>query len=374
MPADPCPLRPLPDSLAPLATLLDAEIRPPDFVIRPFFPRGEVTEIVGAHGVFKSTLALDACLSVATGRPWGGVPVEKGRSAFITLEDSMFTLARRVKAWLDGVHQHAEILMGGMEEAAAEREARENFSFLTREDAQGVVLTRTDGNGLTRALPEVADRVAALVQGASLVVIETVSRIHDGPETNEGYRALVVSLEHISLATGAAVVIVRHASKKAAREAIIDSYAGRGGAALSDAVRSSLVVTRAAGLVTLTAAKTTHAEEGQVITWRPVIVPHLQCPRLEPMTGAESALADVDLLCAWMETCERGIVRSSFKKGGLPPGLTRERTERALDASVAAGRVVEIEEPRGRNKQKTTVYYLGHRLDDVTLAKHRRAA
>jgi hypothetical protein len=364
--------RPLPVSLTPLATLLDAEIRPPDFVIRPFFPRGELTEIVGAHGVFKSTLALDACLSVATGRPWSVVPVEKGRAVFITLEDSAFTLARRVKAWLDGVHERAEFGKGASEEAAVEREARENFSLLTREDAQGIVLTRTDANGWTTALPDVADRVAALVQGASLVVLETVSRIHDGPETNEGYRALVASLERIALATGAAIVVVRHASKKAAREAIIDSYAGRGGAALSDAVRSSLVVTRAAGLVTLTAAKTTHAQEGQVIKWRPEIVPHLQCPRLEPLTAAESARADSDLLCAWMATCERGIVRSSFKKGGLPAGLTRERAERALDASVATGRVVAIEERRGNNK--ATVYYLATRLDPVTIAKARRAA
>ncbi len=69
----------------------------------PYFPRGEITELVGAHGIFKSTVAIGACLSVATGRTWGGAPVEQGPAVFITMEDGERTLAMRVQAWLDGV-------------------------------------------------------------------------------------------------------------------------------------------------------------------------------------------------------------------------------------------------------------------------------
>src|SRR5690349_13668050 len=113
MPAVPSLPSVLPPSLHAAGVLLDGEILPPQFIVKPFFPCGELVEIVGAHGAFKSTIALDACLAIATGRPWGGHATMRGRSVFITLEDSADTLARRVKAWLEGVHQSADLGKGG---------------------------------------------------------------------------------------------------------------------------------------------------------------------------------------------------------------------------------------------------------------------
>jgi hypothetical protein len=267
------------------------------------------------------------------------------------------------------------------EEAAAERAARENFAYLTREDAQGVVLTATAGDA-TRPLFESADAVAALAAGRSLVVLETVSRIHEGPETNEGFRALVASLERIALGTGAAVVIVRHTSKREAKNLMeggaATSYAGRGGSALSDAVRSSLVVTRSPGLgpVTLTAAKTTHAKEGDTVSWFPVVVPALECVRLAPRTPESQAMDDAEILRAWLATRGEGITRSTFNHETPPVGLTRDRAKAALNFLATAGRVVPVPEKRGRNNRLTDVYYLPHQLDGATLRKatQRRAA
>ncbi len=61
----------LPEALLPAARLLDSEFPPVEYAVEPYFPRAEVTELVGAHGIFKSTAALGACLSVACGRGWG---------------------------------------------------------------------------------------------------------------------------------------------------------------------------------------------------------------------------------------------------------------------------------------------------------------
>jgi hypothetical protein len=227
----------------------------------------------------------------------------------------------------------------------------------------------------------VADHLAALAQGAALVVLETVSRLHDGPETNEGFRALIASLERIALATRAAIAVVRHTSKKAGRDlasgAAIDSHVGRGGSAFSDAVRSCLVVTRAPGLgpVKLTAAKTTHAQEGQTISWQPVVVQALDCVRLDPMTRKTAAMADVDRLCGWLAMRERGCTMSTFNKETPPGGLTRDSAKEALEAAVTIGRVIPIEEKRGNNI--ATVYYLVSKLDPATLRaalKKRRTA
>jgi hypothetical protein len=353
----------LPARLLGAGVLLDGDIKPPEFIVKPFLPRAELIEIVGAHGAFKSTIALDACLSIATGRPWGGHATAKGRTVFITLEDSADTLARRMKAWLDGVHRNADIGRAVSDEAAAERDLRENFSFLARDSAQGLVLTRT-AEGATTARLDVANHIARLAEGASLVVLETASRLHDGPETNDAFAAFIRALERIPQ-TGAAVVIVRHMSKKAAREMksadTIDSYAGRGGSALSDAIRGCLVVIRhddggqLAG-VTLTAMKTTHGQEGQTISWLPVVVPSVEAVRLDVRTPEAQAFSDGELLFSHIATCEGGVTRKLLHNNP-PAALGRDRAKQALDFLCSQGRLHEREERRGRNKQRTPVFY-----------------
>jgi len=241
-----------------------------------------------------------------------------------------------VKAWLDGIYEYADI-------DAAHADLRANFSFLARDRAQGLVLTRTV-EGATTALLEVADHLAQLTEGATLVVLETASRLHDGPETNDAFAAFIRSLERIAQ-TGAAVALVRHMSKRAAREMkssdTIDSYAGRGGSALSDAVRSCLVVTRdddggqLAG-VTLAAAKTTHAQPGQAISWLPVVVPGVEAVRLDVRTPEAQAFSDADLLFSHIATCEGGVTRKSLHNNP-PAALGRDRSKRRWTTSARRG-------------------------------------
>ena len=64
----------------------------------------------------------------------------------------------------------------------------------------GLVLTATDRTTTIRE--DVVERVAELVQGAALVVLETTARLHDGPEQNEGLSVFARALEDI--ATGCA--------------------------------------------------------------------------------------------------------------------------------------------------------------------------
>jgi hypothetical protein len=140
----------------------------------------------------------------------------------------------------------------------------------------------------------------------------------------------------------------------------LDSYAGRGGGALSDAARSVLVVTRQRGgtldTVTLTAAKTTHAQPGARITWDPVVVPALESVRLEHRTPDSEALSDAEQLWSHLCTVEGGITRSAVHHDS-PAGLGRERAKQALEYLVAHGRLAEREEVRGKNRQRVTVYY-----------------
>jgi hypothetical protein len=347
----------LPPDLLPASRLLDTEFPPLSFAIVPYFPKAEVTELVGAHGIFKSTAAIGACLSVATGRPWGGALVAPGRAVFITMEDGERTLACRVRAWLDGVP-------AGQERSDAEYELRERFAYLSREQAQHLALTQTDRNTTTMRAP-VLEHLANLLADAELVVLETASRLHDGPEMNEALAVFARAIERVAMDTGAAVAIVRHVSKQAARDQVVDSYAGRGGGALSDAARSVLVMTRdrkqdgdeeadPLAPVRLTHAKSTHAPNGPRIVWTPVVNDH--GVYLRPLSHDEELKGDARRLLAHVAAFgAEGVTRSDLHKNP-PPGLSRTGAKAVLDHLEEAGRITCSQEVRGRNKQLATVY------------------
>jgi hypothetical protein len=336
----------VPDSLDSGGLLLTMQVHAPEFVIEPFLPRGEVTEIVGQHATFKSTIALDACLAVATGRPWGGFPTAQGRAVFITLEDSAETLARRTRAWTRG--------LDGWERECAEIAIEGHLQYLARDRAQGLVLTETSASGVTTLRAGIPERVARLAAGASLIVLETVSRLHDGPETNEGFRALVRALETIAIGTRAAVVVVHHTAKpKAPRGGDAgaprhgSSYDGRGGGVLADAARSILKVTRNTERVTLTMAKSTHAgQEGLGIAWTPEKFEPLRCVRLKPagasrVRAKDDAATDAVQLVAHLESGAfrgTGVVVADFNDArARPAGMSRQRARRAFEFARDSG-------------------------------------
>ena len=352
----------LPTALLSASRLLDTEFLPISFAIPPYFPREELTELSGAHGIFKSTAALDACLSVATDRTWGGMPVMKGRAVFITMEDGERTLHYRLRAWLEGVSP-------GEERSDAEADLRENFVYLPREDARGLALTTTDRTG-TAERTSVVVRLVELIADAVLVVLETTARLHEGPEMNEAFAVFAQAVERIAIESGAAVCIVRHVGKEAARQSVVDSYAGRGGGALSDAARSVLVMTRdrkededgeedPLAPVRLTHAKSTHAPKGSRIVWKPVKCENGVFLRVVPKV--EETRDEAALLLAHIQALgDAGVTRSDLHKKP-PAGLARGATTRAMEALTRAGEVEQREERRGRTNQNATVYRAARR-------------
>lgn len=343
----------LPARLLPASRLLDTKYPPVTFAVEPYFPMAEVTELVGAHGIFKSTAALAACCAVATGRRWGGAPTTKGRAVFVTMEDGERTIAHRVRAWLEGVP-------AGQERADAEADLRANLSFLAREHARELALTATDRTSTVQR-DSVVRHLSGLVKGAVLVVLETASRLHDGPEMNEALAVFAQAVERIAISTGAAVAIVRHVSKQGAREGTTDSYSGRGGGSFSDAARSVLVMTwdrkpeegaeedpEQLAAVRLTHAKSTLSAKGPRIVWKPIVCQH--GVYLYPLSQREEAREDGRRLVAYLEAIgAEGVTATELHKKP-PAGLSRGAARRALDHLAAEGRVVSSVEDRARNK------------------------
>lgn len=340
--------------------LLDTEYPPVSFAIDPIAPRLEVLEWVGRHGIFKSTLAVAAALSVASGRRFGGLPVTRGKAVFITAEDSERTIAFRVRAWLESVPI-------GEERRSATSAVREHFAFLAREHVRGLALTMVE-YGEPGARAGVVARLTELVAGASLVFLETAARLADGDENMNRVQATFAQvLEEIALGSGAAVGIVRHVSKASARDGATDSYAGRGGGALSDAARSVVNFTRPGAKnedegdplapVVMTHAKATLSRPADKILWQPV---ETTCGvYLRPLSDDEEVRASGRKLLATIPP--EGITLSDVHKRP-PPGLSRAAARAALEHLATCGAVVGTEEQRGRNKQVVTVYRVPARV------------
>jgi hypothetical protein len=105
------------------------------FVTKPFFPRGELTEVVGAHGTGKSTILLDACLD-RHGSPLVRCSDESGPGGVRDPGEPRGHPGASRPGSLGRIDDPAE-------RAAAQQAARSGLAFLARERSQALVLNST---------------------------------------------------------------------------------------------------------------------------------------------------------------------------------------------------------------------------------------
>lgn len=213
--------------------VLTTPVPPWPSAIGRFLPMGVVTELDGAHGIGKSCVGLHMALSMATGQEWHGLPTSHGRVVFMSKEDPYMVIVQRIQAWLESFD-------------AAERPAlldkiRQNLKVYGCDETEQVMLTTSDGRACS-IREDVIEELANRWDGVLAIFAETASLLHAGDEMNEHLLVLVTALKRLASRTGAALCLVRHISKSAAREAIEDSLVGRGGASFSDSVRSALLL------------------------------------------------------------------------------------------------------------------------------------
>ncbi|EPF4195726.1 TPA: AAA family ATPase [Klebsiella pneumoniae] len=197
------------------------ENEPPtlDF-IWPGFLAKTVGALVAPGATGKSFWALEAAMaiacSVAGGDLVGLAPACAGRVVYFAGEDPEVALERRIHAIGQHLNQQAR-------EAIAEN--------LTLEPIMGKRLNVMDERHLVRVIEFCA--------GARLIVLDTLSRIHDRDENSNGDMArLVATLEYVAVSTGASVLYLHHVSKGSARDGQTDQQqAARGASALIDNAR-----------------------------------------------------------------------------------------------------------------------------------------
>lgn len=193
------------------------EPAPFDFVL-PGFVRGTVGMLTSPGGLGKSYFALEAsCAIAAPTANLLGLPLEHaGNVLYVSAEDDKQALHHRV-------HHIAQNLPEAAWRSVAER----------------LTLVPTVGLRLNVLDEDVQDAIVNAGQNARLIVLDTLRRLHDGDENDNGAMTKVLAaLEYIAVESGAAVLFLHHTSKASTLQSRgHEQQAARGASVLSDNVR-----------------------------------------------------------------------------------------------------------------------------------------
>jgi len=213
---------------------LEEEPPPLTYLVEPYLPEGVVGVLAGPGGSNKTTLTTQIAVTRALGSPlFNRFAVKPGATAILTTEDNADDYRRRLAA--------LRLDLG------PSFDAEQVADCVTLLDLSGepvrLVESVRGGYVPTPLVDVLAGRLPTLAPSADLLVLETVSRLAGGVENNESHSILVEACQRIHKLAGVTVLLVSHTSQDAARQGYADAYAPRGGSALGDCARSTIVLT-----------------------------------------------------------------------------------------------------------------------------------
>ncbi|AJX30323.1 AAA family ATPase [Burkholderia oklahomensis] len=206
---------------------LTAALPPLDFVL-PGLPPETLGLLVAPGATGKSHLALDMGLSLALGRTVAGglFPAQKpGRVVVLAGEECPRLLAERLRNHL----RHDE---------QSDPRLYDNLVLLPMAGQSCLLL---DDGKPTSLFSE----LKAIGGGARLIIVDPLRRMHNGDENDSGLMtALVVAMEQLAAATGAAVLALHHSNRSSAASDASAQHAARGSSALVDGARWQVNLSR----------------------------------------------------------------------------------------------------------------------------------
>ena len=242
----------------------------------------------------------------------------------------------------------------------------------------------------------VADDLAAVLcelrPAPDLVIMETVSRLAGGIETNESLSILVESAQRVCRLASTAVVLVTHMSQEAARMGATDAYAPRGGSALGDNGRSTIVMnlvtdatkrrwapkatkSELGKLRVLVHAKSNGAQEAQPLVLERVTTPHAAVLKLADMDAVPRE-SNESVLFSLVETKTNAGVKLTMRKltrtFAKEMGLTHTEMEELVNDALKSGVLLEAEKIRGGTNRIVPGTRPAIEFYEVTNRKHGR--
>lgn len=220
----------LADRILDVDGFMDAE--PPMALVKDVLDGGGTSMLIGHRGSYKTAIALDIALSIATGKWWGRHATERGRVLYIVGEGGGRAFGIRLEAWLT----HHEI---------------------TRDEI------RPWFRGADGAVPFMSAAWDELVAFATeykpaLIVVDTLARHQVGLEENSNTDAgeAIDKADHLRAQTDAAIMVLHHPPK--------GGTSGRGATAWEGAADSVFLLEKdepALGQVQMTTTKQKHRDE-----------------------------------------------------------------------------------------------------------------
>jgi hypothetical protein len=344
------------------AELLD---NPPPmrFAVYPYLPAGTAAVLTGAGGTSKTGLMVRIATSICTGTAaLGDDRVEPGSVLFVSAEDRREILQRHVWAAVQGIDPHRLSLV---------------CKRFVVKDAVGSGFTMTQSvTGAAQIAIEVGDLIefARTLPDLRLVCLDTLSRLNGGDEMNEGLAVFIRSMERVSVATGAAVLVAHHTGKQQMRDGANDQYSGRGGSALSDNARSVLhlevvkpgpgapsnAVDAVAGgrLLRLSHVKSNYAAPAPDVYLQRVTTPYAAqlvdfVPDMTPK-GAEPVSKTWGIVASWLrDQTSHDHPTSSIIEAELNGQVSRLNLRQALRWAEDSGLLEQAPHPRPSGARKT---------------------
>jgi hypothetical protein len=214
---------------------------PPAWLVANMVPQGALVQIYGRRKSNKTFVSLDLCLCIATGRPYHGTEVKRGRVTYVIGEGGGARFGDRVLAWC----RHNRV------------DPKELDGWFAVVPMRVAVDSKDD----------LKDFLAGDTQPCDLIVFDTVARSMDGDENSTAdMNRFVKGLDRVREAYSGTVMVVHHSGKDEGRQ-------GRGSTALPGAVDSTIKVSRnAAGQTVVAVEEIRDAAPGTSFTFEPVNV------------------------------------------------------------------------------------------------------
>jgi hypothetical protein len=207
-----------------LYTLEELEtLPPPKWIVDGLLVENGLTLFWAGSDQYKTFVAIDIAMSIATGRPWHGRDVKHGRVIYVAAEDESGVKMRMI-GW---------------------RETRGKTDNLPRPDIliqrDGVSLATDEGDKLIQSILAISEEKKPV-----LIVIDTLQRTFGGANENQtqDMGQYILAADKLKNATGANVMIIHHSGRNSDRE--------RGNVALRGACNTIFTVERSGDKITIT--------------------------------------------------------------------------------------------------------------------------
>ena len=198
-------------------------VPPREWLVSGLIPAQDVTLLAGDGGTGKSLIALQLAHAVATGGGWVGRTVEPGAVVYLSCEDDVSELHRR----LNDIRRTAETQWTDMQGLG--------LLDMAGRDAILSAIGREGRIGPSRLCTHVEQAVRDA--GASLLVVDTAADVFSGDENSRHeVRTFVGILRGIALRCRCAVLLIAHPSKAS----MGDGTGYSGSTSWSNSVRSRL--------------------------------------------------------------------------------------------------------------------------------------